>query len=72
VRSLPWRWIAAAVALKLAVNFSVADRYGWHRDELYYRDAGQHLSFGYARAYLPGGVTCRNLLGTVEWTATRR
>jgi Dolichyl-phosphate-mannose-protein mannosyltransferase len=47
VRTLPWRWIAPAIAVKLALNLSVADRYGWHRDELYYREAGQHLSFGY-------------------------
>jgi len=26
---------------------SVANRYGWHRDELYFREAGQHLQWGY-------------------------
>ena len=35
------------VAIKIAVNMAVASRYGWHRDELYYADAGRHLSFGY-------------------------
>ncbi len=44
---MPWLWIASAIALKLALHYPVIDRYGWHRDELYYRDAGLHLSFGY-------------------------
>jgi 4-amino-4-deoxy-L-arabinose transferase-like glycosyltransferase len=26
---------------------SVADRYGWHRDELYYLESSRHLDFGY-------------------------
>lgn len=47
MRDLPWRWILPAIATKLALNLSVAGRYGWHRDELYYRDAGLHPSFGY-------------------------
>jgi len=47
VKALPWRWILPAIALKLALNLSVVDRYGWHRDELYYRDAGLHPSAGY-------------------------
>jgi 4-amino-4-deoxy-L-arabinose transferase-like glycosyltransferase len=38
-------WIAAAaVAVGLLV---VANRYGFHRDELYFRIAGQHPAFGY-------------------------
>ena len=38
--------LAAAVA-KLALHLTVIERYGWHRDELYYRAAGQHLGLGY-------------------------
>ncbi len=35
------------IAVKIAINMAVASRYGWHRDELYYADAGRHLSLGY-------------------------
>jgi hypothetical protein len=35
------------VALKCALTFAVAGRYGWHRDELYYAVAGLHLQGGY-------------------------
>ena len=38
--------VALAVA-KLAFQLSVAGRYGWHRDELYYVDAGRHPALGY-------------------------
>ena len=38
-----WRWPAPSWLFQL----SVAGRYGWHRDELYYVDAGRHLSLGY-------------------------
>ena len=47
MKALPWRWVLPAIALKVALNLSVADRYGWHRDELYYRDAGLHPAAGY-------------------------
>ena len=35
------------VTLKCALEFAVAGRYGWHRDELYYAVAGLHLQGGY-------------------------
>src|ERR1051325_9804819 len=41
------RWVLLVVALKCALTFAVAGRYGWHRDELYYADAGRHLQGGY-------------------------
>ncbi len=42
------RWpVLAVVAVKCALTFSVAGRYGWHRDELYYAVAGLHLQGGY-------------------------
>ncbi len=37
----------AVVAVKCLVTLSVAGRYGWHRDELYYAVAGLHLQGGY-------------------------
>ena len=44
---LAWRWVLVVVALKCALTFAVAGRYGWHRDELYYAVAGRHLQGGY-------------------------
>ena len=44
---LSLRWVLVAVALKCALVFAVAGRYGWHRDELYYAVAGRHLQAGY-------------------------
>src|SRR5690349_24208448 len=41
------RWALLVVALKCALTFAVAGRYGWHRDELYYAVAGRHLQGGY-------------------------
>jgi 4-amino-4-deoxy-L-arabinose transferase-like glycosyltransferase len=39
--------VFAVVALRCALTFAVAGRYGWHRDELYYAVAGLHLQGGY-------------------------
>jgi 4-amino-4-deoxy-L-arabinose transferase-like glycosyltransferase len=39
--------VLVVVALKCALAFAVAGRYGWHRDELYYAVAGRHLQGGY-------------------------
>ena len=41
------RPVLVVVALKCALEFAVAGRYGWHRDELYYAVAGLHLQGGY-------------------------
>src|SRR2546430_4402383 len=39
--------IAFLVAAKIGITMAVADRYGWHRDELYYLASSRHLSLGY-------------------------
>jgi hypothetical protein len=39
--------VLVVVALKCALELTVAGRYGWHRDELYYGVAGLHLQGGY-------------------------
>jgi len=41
------RRVLVVVALKCVLNVSVAGRYGWQRDELYYAVAGKHLQGGY-------------------------
>jgi 4-amino-4-deoxy-L-arabinose transferase-like glycosyltransferase len=43
----PWAVLAVLVAAKVAITMSVADRYGWHRDELYYLASSRHLALGY-------------------------
>jgi 4-amino-4-deoxy-L-arabinose transferase-like glycosyltransferase len=40
-----WAWVVAAG--HAAVLLAVAGRYGFHRDELYFLEAGQHLALGY-------------------------
>lgn len=44
---VPWRPVAALVAVKVAVPMVFADRYGWHGDELYYLAGARHLDLGY-------------------------
>jgi 4-amino-4-deoxy-L-arabinose transferase-like glycosyltransferase len=40
-------WVGAIAALEVAVLLAFADRYGYHRDELYFIVAGSHPAFGY-------------------------
>ena len=39
--------VLAVVAVKTALQLAFANRYGWHRDTLYYAVAGLHLQGGY-------------------------
>ena len=43
----PARGIALIAGAAFAVEMAVSARYGYHRDELYFLEAGRHLSFGY-------------------------
>lgn len=42
-----WSAVAIPMAVFVIVQASVADRYGFHRDELYFLEAGRHLALGY-------------------------
>jgi 4-amino-4-deoxy-L-arabinose transferase-like glycosyltransferase len=63
------------VAAKVGVTMAVADRYGWHRDELYYLASSRHPALGYVdyppitpllaridQAILPGSLPALRLL----------
>jgi hypothetical protein len=42
-----WRPVLAVAVAELAVLIATASRYGYHRDELYFLQAGRHTAFGY-------------------------
>lgn len=44
---MAWGPVAAVAAAATALLVAVAPRYGWHRDELYFLEAGKHLAWGY-------------------------
>jgi hypothetical protein len=41
------RWVLPVAAVELLVQIAFGNRYGYHRDELYFRTAARHPSFGY-------------------------
>jgi len=45
--TFPWLPIGILCLCVVAVLLAVAPRYGWHRDELYFLEAGHHLAWGY-------------------------
>jgi 4-amino-4-deoxy-L-arabinose transferase-like glycosyltransferase len=45
--ALAWRPVSAVALGALTLLLVVANRYGFHRDELYFLEAGQHLALGY-------------------------
>lgn len=44
---MAWRPVAAVAVGVVTLLLVVADRYGFHRDELYFLEAGRHLALGY-------------------------
>ena len=42
-----WAVVLPVALLELVVQVAFANGYGYHRDELYFRTAGQHPAFGY-------------------------
>jgi 4-amino-4-deoxy-L-arabinose transferase-like glycosyltransferase len=44
---LAWRPVAAVTAVVVLLLLLTADRYGYHRDELYFRMLGKHPAWGY-------------------------
>src|SRR5207249_8913430 len=70
------------VAAKVGVTMAVADRYGWHRDELYYLASSRHLALGYVdyppvtpllarldQAIFPGSLPALRLLTVLAGAA---
>ncbi|HEX6350353.1 MAG TPA: glycosyltransferase family 39 protein [Candidatus Dormibacteraeota bacterium] len=44
---IAWRWLLAAVALKLGAHVATDWQYGFQRDELYYLDCARRLAWGF-------------------------
>lgn len=42
-----WRPVLLIAGAVVVLLVAVSSRYGWHRDELYFRAAGEHLAWGY-------------------------
>ena len=47
IRRTPPLGVIAVAVLAFAVEMAVSARYGYHRDELYFLEAGRHPAFGY-------------------------
>ena len=48
IEPVPWPAVGAIAGAVVALLLAVAKRYGWHRDELYFLEAGRdHLAWGY-------------------------
>ncbi|HSP73497.1 MAG TPA: glycosyltransferase family 39 protein [Gaiellaceae bacterium] len=47
LRPIAWRPLLIVFAGQAALLLATANRYGYHRDELYFRVAGRHLQWGY-------------------------
>lgn len=81
---VPWRAVGAICGGVVALLLAVSTRYGWHRDELYFLEAGKHhLQWGYvdqppftpfvarlADAIAPGNLTVLRLLPALTAAVT--
>ena len=47
IAPVAWRPVLVIAGLVVAVELAFASGYGYHRDELYFREAGHHLAWGY-------------------------
>jgi 4-amino-4-deoxy-L-arabinose transferase-like glycosyltransferase len=47
VPAVAWRSLSVIATVAAVVLIAFSGRYGYHRDELYYRVAGRHLAWGY-------------------------
>jgi Dolichyl-phosphate-mannose-protein mannosyltransferase len=47
LRAFAWRWVLPVALAELIVQVSFANRYGYHRDELYFRTAARHPALAY-------------------------
>ena len=80
---VPWREVAGIAGAVVVLLLVVAPRYGWHRDELYFLQAGKHLAWGYvdqppftplvarlADVVAPGNLVVLRLLPALATAAT--
>ena len=81
---VPWQPVGAICAGIFTLLLAVSNRYGWHRDELYFLEAGKHhLAWGYvdqppftpflarlADQLAPGSLTVLRLVPAITAVAT--
>src|SRR2546430_2489248 len=71
---VPWRPVGAICGAVVGVLLLVARRYGWHRDELYFLQAGvHHLAWGYIDQppFTPFGARIANDIDAVNLVVLR-
>lgn len=82
-RRTPTLAVGVVAAATAALLILVAPRYGWHRDEMYFLEAGRHLAWGYvdqppltpfiariADAVAPGSLVALRLMSALATAGT--